>query len=260
MRQMMACPEPMISIGGSDATLATLPRLGWARLPDVQKYALPVRARGLAGTLLRSRWPAGETYARAIPGFVPLRRPRRAETPSGVGRVVEWLPGMCGILPAPPDEGLVALLEQADQDWIARMPPGVAQPLGLAFFLDDRPVGFSLSQIEPAVAGLDGCIVHLQIAHAAQAEVDWVVAETACQLAARGVGMIRCLASSPGKMLALRKAGFVATGSLPSYWWPKAGIPIPSATDAGYLRADDALPFPALQARHLAASHPVSRA
>ncbi|CAN7384254.1 hypothetical protein LJR225_002410 [Phenylobacterium sp. LjRoot225] len=255
MREMMACPEPMISIGGSDATVAMLPRLRWTRLPDVQKYVLPIKARSLAGTLLRNRWPAGEGWARAIPGFIPLRRPRRsAAAPIGVGRVAEWRPGTPAVLPAPQHRGLVQLLDQVDQDWRARMPPGVAQQLGLVFFLDDTPVGFSLSQIEPAITGFDGCIVHLEAAHQAQAVVDWVVAETASRLAARGVGIIRCSASSPEKGVALRKVGFVATGALPSYWWPKTGVPTPSGTDAGYLRADDAIPFPALRGRHMATS------
>jgi hypothetical protein len=259
MREMMACPEPMIAIGGSAATVAMLPRLRWARLPDVQKYVLPIKARGLAGTLLRNRWPAGEGYARAIPGFIPVRRPRRRPAPPlGVARIAEWRPGTPPILPLPQRQGLVQLLDQVDQDWIARMPPGVAQLLGLAFFLDERPVGFSLSQIEPAVTGFDGCIVHLQAAdqrlaaRQEQAVMDWVVAETASRLAARGVGIIRCTASSPEKGAALRNTGFVAAGLLPSYWWPKAGMPTPTGIDAGYLRADDAIPLPALRGRHRA--------
>jgi hypothetical protein len=255
MREMMDSPEPMLSIGGSNTTLEILPRLGWTRLPDVRKYVLPLKARGLAGALLRGRWPAGEVYARTIPGFIPLRPPRRAPAPpSGVARVAEWLPGTPAVLSVRPHQGLVQLLDQADLDWIARMPPGVARPLGLNFLLGDTPVGFTLSQIEPTITGLDGCIVHLQIAHPAQAVADWVVAETASRLAARGVGMIRCLASSRDKAAALRKAGFFERGPLPGYWWPKDGLPAPSSIDVGYLHADHAMPLPALHGRHLVTS------
>jgi hypothetical protein len=255
MHKLMGCDEPMLSIGGSDATLAMLPRLRWTRLPDVQKFVLPIKARGLAGALLRSRWPAGEVYAKAIPGFIPLRLPRRAPAPPfGVGRVTEWRPGTPVVLPVPRDQGLVQLLDEADQEWMAHMPPGVARPIGLVFHLDDTPVGLSLSQIEPAIAGFDGCIVHLQIAHPGQVVADWIVAETASRLASRDVGMIRCLASSPKKIAALRKAGFVAREPLPSYWWPKDGGPKPSEIDAGYLRGDDAMNFPALHGRHLVTS------
>jgi len=252
MREMMACPEPLISIGGSAATREILPRLHFTRLPDVQRYVLPIKARCLAGALLRGRWPEGERYATAIPDFIPLSSPRPAPAPPlGRGRVAEWRPGTPAALPIPASPGLVQILEQADQDWFARMPPGIAEALGLVFFLDDTPVAFSLSQIEPTITGFDGCIVHLQIDHPAQAAADWVLAETAWRLAARGVGMIRCLASSPQKIRALRNAGFVAREALPSYWWPKPDVPTPTASDLGYLRADDALPLPALHGRRL---------
>jgi len=255
LRESMARPEPALSISGSDATRAILPRLGWTKLPDVQSCFLPIKARGLAGAVLRNRWPAGEVYARAIPGFIPLRLPRRAPAPPfGVGRVVEWRPGTPPVLPIPQQQGLVELLDQSHLDWIARMPPAVAQPLGLNFFLDDTPVGFSLSQIEPAITGFDGRMVHLQIAHPAQAVVDWVVAETASHLAARGVGMIRCWASTPQKLAALSKTGFAVKGPLPSYWLSKSGISTPSGIDAGFLSADHIMPFPALHGRHLARS------
>jgi hypothetical protein len=137
---------------------------------------------------------------------------------------------------------------------MAQMPPDLAETCGLVFLLDDAPVGFSLSQIEPTVAGLDGCIVHLQIASSDPAVVDWVVAETARRLAARGVGIVRCNTSSPDKGAALRRAGFVGRGTLASYWWTKTREPPPATSDVGYLRADDAMPLAALRARHMALS------
>jgi len=254
MRRMMDYPEPMLAIGGSDSTRDILPRLGWTRLPDAQRYILPLKARSLAGALLRHWRPRNEGRARAIPGFVPLLAPRRTPSPrGGVGRIAEWRPGSLALLPLPKQQGLVQLLEQADQDWIGRMPAGVAQPLALAFFMDESLVGFSLSQIEPTATGFEGRIVHLQLAEQWQAVADWVVGETVQRLSALGAGIIRCWASQPTKDLALRKAGFVALGPLPSYWWSKNGVPAPSVVDAGYLRADDAIPFAALRGRHLAA-------
>jgi hypothetical protein len=255
MLKMMTLAEPMISIGGSEATRTLLPRLGWTRLPDVQRYVLPLKARGLASLLLRNRWPAREAYARVIPRFIPLRGLRQAPKPQeGVARVAAWRPDVRALDPEPLRNGLVQLLEQPDHAWIRRTPPDVAETLGLAFFLDDRPIGHSLSQIEPTISGLESRIVHLQMTQPTQAVADWMVAETASQLATRGAEVIRCWASSPEKSAALQRAGFVGAGPLPSYWWPRADAPAPSALDAGYLRADDAMPLAALRGRRLAAS------
>lgn len=254
MRRVMASPEPLLSIGGSQATLALLPRLRWKPLPAAKRYVLPISARGLAGAVLRTRWPARERLANAIPSRLSLRPPRGAQAPGvrfGAARIRECRPEMVQALPLPTGRGLVQLLEEPEAGWFGRIPQELAHPLGLLFLLDDKPVGFSLSQIEPTASGLDGCILHLQIAHAAQEVVNWVVTGTAQALAERGVGFIHCRASAPAKIEALRMAGFLARTPCPSYWWNRTDTPVPSLLDAGYLRADDAIPFPALRGRRL---------
>ena len=233
MRQMMAYPEPILSIGGTEATLAILPRLGWQPLAEVQSYVLPVKMRNLAGTWLRRNWPTHEAIANAIPNFIPFHLPRRAPPPLGcVARTEEWQPGTAIPMPLPERQGLVQILEQADQDWIAKMPPWLARPLGLLFFAGENLVGFSLSQLEPAVSGFDGCIVHLQTAHETQPVVDWIVGETAWRLATRGAGIVRCYASSAAKIAALEKAGFSRWMPRPSYWWHREGTLAPRLIDA----------------------------
>jgi hypothetical protein len=263
MKKMMACDEPMISIGGSEWTRAILPKLGWTRLPDVQSYLLPLRARDAAGAMLRNRWPVYEAYVRAVPDL-PLRRLRRAAAPrADAASVEEWRPGGTAHMPLPRGDGLVELLEPGDLDWMGRTPVGLARPFGLTFSLGREPVGFSLAQVEPGLTGLDGRIVHVLITHEAQEVADWVIAETAIRLAALGAGMIRCLASTPQKNIALRRAGFVSRAPLPSYWWSNSVALSPSASDIGYLRADDAIPFAALRAHNSPSSEgeaPVSRA
>jgi len=250
MRRAMACPEPLFLSGGSAATLALVPRLRWTRIPEVQKWVLPLRIRSLMGTVVRMRWPGNEQWTRAIPGSVPLRRPRRALAPAGDARVSRWRPGLPPPLPTPHRRGLVQLLSPEDLAWFAAIPAEFAQPLGLVFTLDGENLGFSLSQLEPAVSGFDACILHLQLARDDQALADWVITETVARLAAQGAGIIRCCASSEVKVAALRKAGFFARKPHLSHWWSKQGLPPPAQIDAGYLRADDSLPFPALRERY----------
>jgi len=78
MRIMMASPEAIVVIGGTDATVSLLPRLGWKRLPAVQRMILPVTLRSLVGNLLlRRRGSRSVKAAAAIPGSNPVRLPRK---------------------------------------------------------------------------------------------------------------------------------------------------------------------------------------
>ena len=67
MRRMMAKPEPILVIGGTDVTQNLLPRLKWTRLPDVGNFILGVSARTVAGLVAHSRWQAGVKLARVGP-------------------------------------------------------------------------------------------------------------------------------------------------------------------------------------------------
>jgi acyl carrier protein len=243
MRMMMDLPEPIINIGGMDPTLAILPRLGWESLPEVQRMILPVTLRGLAGNLLRRRGARHAKYARAIPGFVPVRRPRVAPPPAAEARVEEWRPGSELALPVPRRDGLIELLESADLEWRLAAPSGFIRPIVLVFLLGDEPVGVSLSQLEPSASGPDARIVHLQISNLAQPVVDWIVSVTARRLSQAGAGFIRCRASIAQTITALQKTGFIATPPQAAHWWAKDGTLPPSVIEVGYLIANHALPF-----------------
>jgi hypothetical protein len=245
IRIMMDAPEPIINIGGTEVNLAILPRLGWKLLSEAQGMILPVTLRGLAGNLLRRGGARFAKYARAVPGFVPVRPPRSAPPPAADARVEEWRPGSKLAFPVPRRDGLIPLLELADLEWLYEAPPGFIRPLVLVFLLGDEPVGVSLSQLEPSASGLDARIVHLQMSNLAQPVVNWIISATARRLSQEGVGFIRCRASIAPTITALRRTGFIATPPQPVYWWAKDGTPPPSVIDVGYLRADDALPFDA---------------
>jgi hypothetical protein len=245
MRIMMDSPEPMITIGGTDATLSILPRLGWKRVSEVRVMVLPVTLRGFVGNLLRRKAARYTKGARVIPGFVRIRSPRRASPPADDARVEEWRPGQKLHIPAPQRKGLVELLELADLEWICAGPREFSQPMVLVFRLKDQSVGLSLSQLEPSASGPDGRIVHLQISSSEQPVADWIVSETARRLSKAGAGLIRCRASIPQTVTALRKTGFIAARSEAAHWWAKDDTPPPSIIDVGYLRGDDALPFSA---------------
>ncbi|MBV8093221.1 MAG: GNAT family N-acetyltransferase [Acetobacteraceae bacterium] len=245
MRKMMAGAEPIFGISGTAASLAMFPRLRWRALEPVQKWLLAVKARTLLGSLLRAKWPPGEAVAKFIPNAIPIRpRPRLVMPSRGIAEVRDMYEAAAVPLPSPRPEGLVQILDQADRDWLAKMPSRLARPIGLVFLLNGESVGASFSQLEPAASGIEGRIVHLQIACGAAQEIfNWVVTETARRLVDAGAGIIRCWASVPEKIAALRQAGFMMIRLEPTYWWSRDRSPAPARIDAGYLRADDAIPF-----------------
>jgi hypothetical protein len=245
MRKIMADPEPIFSFNGSPASVAVLARLRWAPLPPVQRFVLPVKARSVAGTLLRRRWPAREGLAKIIPNTIRIRSPSQAAVAPGPLAEVRNMrdEDPASVLPLAA-EGLFQILEQSEIDWLTTMPSGLARPIGLTFLLNKEPVGFSFSQVEPAASGFEGRILHLQVAPGAGQDIcNWIVAETGRWLVREGAGIIRCLASAPYKAAALKSAGFLATKLEPACWWSRDRIPAPSQIDVGYLRADEAVPW-----------------
>ena len=87
--------------------------------------------------------------------------------------------------------------------------------------------------------------MHLQISNLAQPVTDWIVSATARRLSQAGAGLVRCRASIPQMVTALRTAGFIGARPELAFWGTKEHAPTPSVIDVGYLRADDALPFAA---------------
>lgn len=244
-------PEPVFVLGGSNHTLDILPKLHWTVLPSAAGFIFPLKLRGFAANMIRRRWWEREAMARWVPRFLPAKRPHRIASPPGHGQVeimtnsntLKRLP-VCG-------DGLVQLFEPDHWAWMTRMPSALAQPLGLAFYLDREVVGFSLSQIEPSAAGLDAKIVFL---HCGDNALGWVISETTNHLADRGVGFIRCCVSTPAKIDALTQVGYIKSRDVPCHWTAgKSGI-TPKHLDVGYLRGDDAMPFQALRGRRLGGS------
>jgi len=244
LRMMMRLPEPLINIGGSKATRSILPRLGWKQVSAVPQMVLPASLRGLAGNLLRRpQHPEHTKYARAIPRFLPLRRPRRVAPPAADAQVEEWLPGRDLDIPVPQQDGLVQVVDRANLEWMCSAPPSLYRAIVLLFRVGDEPVGLSLSQLEPSASGPDGRIVHVQTSSSSQAVAEWVVSETARRLAASGAGFIRCRASTPSMHAALRRVGFIAVGSEPVFWWAQGRTPPENGIAVSYLRGDDAVPL-----------------
>jgi len=244
MRQMMAGEQSLISIGGNDINLELLPRLKWRYIGDVRKSILPLKARDMAAVALRKG--RRESLARAVPGFVRIRRPRAVSPPSG-GRVCRWQPGEKAPLPEPDAQGVAAVLDGTVLEWLMDSPVAVARVQALSFSIENVPVGFAVIQFEPTPLGTEGKIVHLQVTQESTGSLGWIVAELVRRLADAGAGLVRARSSSAAMDMALRQAGFMIVRSEPVYWWGSDGPAGVGSLQLSYLRADDAMPFTAVK-------------
>lgn len=245
---MRMYPEPVLVMGGTEANVNILTRMpGWLTLPGATICILPLKARGLAANWVRRKWSSQEPLVRVIPQFLRVRHPRRIKSPSGQRATIKQL-GRDDIITLPRAEtpGLSQLLEQTHWAWLTSMPSEMAQPVAIEFFLDGVQVGLSLSQIEPTISGLDSKIMYLQATD--QALLGWIVYETSKLLADHGVGFIRCCASTPGKIEALRQAGYIRLKDVTCHWWQRSA-PVPSSVDVGYMSIDDSMPWVTLRRR-----------
>jgi Acetyltransferase (GNAT) domain len=241
MRRMMAMPEPILVIGGTETTVDLLPRLKWARLENVERFVLPVSTRTAAGLLSHRFGGYGAALARVIPHSFLARRIRREPPPSANVEVRRQAPGGAERLARVAPYDFAPWLDASLLDWLATAPDVLGEFVPLSFFMDGEPVGMSVSRLQMPAVGCKAQIVHL---HATRlALIDWMVSETVHHLVERGAGAVLCNASCPLTVRALSGFGFVRRPPAPVYWW-HASKPSPSGLlNLTSLRADDALQF-----------------
>ena len=242
MRRMMAKPEPILVIGGTDDTRNLLPRLKWARLPDVGNYLLRVSARAVAGLAAHKRWRGGIKFARAVPN-IPLVRRLPGGGPVGKLRRAFRMLGEAAAMNARrrPMRLRRRSARRCSTGLRARRLCSANSSssafTAMASLSAFRSAGWK--SFPPAVALRK--IVHL---HAARLDmIDWMVGTTVQHLVEHGAGAVLSRVSCPATAHALSGLGFWRLKSSPAYWWPAKAMPPTGLLNLTALQADDALQF-----------------
>jgi len=240
LMHMKQYPEPNFVLGGTAVNVDILSKMrGWATLPSAAGFVLPLKVRGLVANVVRRKWWSKEPWAKAVPSFLPAKRPRRIKPPSGA--TVRALKAEDFVALPPPDTSdLTQLFEQKQWEWLLKMPRECAMPVAWEFSIDGIFVGFSLAQIEPTRSGLDGRIMFLQAIDPTM--MGWVVSETTQRLADHGVEIIRACVSTSTKVAAMKEVGYLKARDIPCNWWRRGTIE-PSGVDINYLSVDDSYPY-----------------
>ena len=242
MRRMMAKPEPILVIGGTEDTRNLLPRLKWAQLPDVDNFILGISARTLAGLVARKWWRGGSKFARVIPEIPLVSRLPQWAPPSANSRVRIHVLGEAEQVPKIAPYDLAPALDTKVLDWLSCAPAVLGQFLVLDFLCDGEPAGISISRLEqvPAI----GCIAQIVHLHATRFElINWMASATVGHLIERGAGVVLCRASCPTTARALSALGFWRRKPIAAHWWPPDKLPRPGLLHLTALQADDALQF-----------------
>jgi hypothetical protein len=240
IRQMMAKPEPILVVGGTEATHSLLPRLKWQRLPDVPIYVLPLSLKTALAFGLRKRAPkAGEVLASLIPSRVRGRRARKLPLPSDSAQVTASCDSELPGLPEPHPYKLALLLDRDNLDWLLRAPKEVGELLVLRFLNGGHLVAISITRLQRRREGLTAKIMHIQSEDRSSATLGWVASATAMHLTQRQVSLVICLCSDPLMGDAFRAAGFLAAGQRAAFWWSADKRPLTGLMHLTKMVGDD---------------------
>ena len=241
MRRVMAKPEPIIVVGGTEDTQNLLPRLKWGRLPDVNNFILGVSTRTLAGMFAQSHLPSVAGLSRFVPDIALVRQVPRLPSPYPNSRVKIHVPGeeVGSLDPAP--YALAPALDAKILDWFAQAPEVLGQFLLLSFFSEGKLVGLSISRLQNHPS--PGCASRIVHTYASDFEaIGWMVSATVHELLERGAGVVKYTTSCPSTGSALAALGFQRRPPSPAHFHPGKLMP-EGLLNLSALQADDALGF-----------------
>ena len=249
MWMMMKKPQPILSIGGTSATQALLPRLGWKPLPQVVNYTLALSSGVIAQRPLnRLGLPGKTTFIKLAHKLsFPVRRVHRQPAPAGNATVSEYDASAAAPLVRPPADAyaLASLMGQKELDWLYSAPEEMGEFVSLVFSVEDEPVGLSVSRLYKLEHVDEAAILQIQSSTVSADMYKWMVSETAALLADRGARSIRCKTSCPNVAEALSSVGFRQRAANQTVWWSRDQEAPQGNILLSMFRADDGiLPYP----------------
>lgn len=249
MWMMMRKPEPIVGMGGTDATRNLLPRLKFQSMPqEAGLFTLKLSSGAFAERLLRRIRPQGVEALAAV--FHRLSLPVRRVRPIPLGakasvRALQPGDSLDATRPSPKDYAIARLTDAGELDWLRAAPPEMGEFSALAFLDAGRLLGLSITRVYSMGHHKEAFVLHVQSADARLEVYSWMVSESATFVASRGATVIQGRASCPILCDALVKVGFSQYASLAPRWWSQHRDAPTGALLLTWLRGDDGLlPYP----------------
>jgi hypothetical protein len=244
MRFINQQKEPLLGVGLPDAAVAIRRRMNWIHLTDAHDFMLRLTVRRLAAAAVRRLKLGDGSITRLIPSGLYLRPPRSwAAHKLPGGEVRDLAPGSddwAAIRSASVYE-LQPVFTPEYFDWLRSAPPSLGAVLGLTFHQEGRPVGFTISRIEPTLIGKKAKIIHLQAFVPKVETLRWMIAENISRAIELGAESAQCRSSCQVTNAALASLGFAPKRrEAVMIGFGDRAVP-KGATNVTFLRGDDAM-------------------
>jgi len=222
VRAAMSTGEPAINVGGTAATHALLPRLGWRTVGSAALYVLPLT--GAAGSSRRvGALGAAAPSARAALGTAARLwfSPRRRRPPAGARALPVSAPGdeVEALYDASAGYDVAPLPHVARLRWLASGFPGTGQLISLYFTLHDRLRGWAMARVYATASGCEAAVLELYAPRPDGELVRWMLSELLARVAPYRPTRVRALATCPVLQDALRGMRFLRRDDLPIHVW-----------------------------------------
>ena len=250
MRSMMKRPEPIMSIGGSEATQSLLPKLGWKPLANpAADYALTVTRAALVNAASQRLGIPGKRFTvRLANRFTHPRRWFLSDPRHRDNATVRPYVGTSGAIGGIPSAGfyqMASLIGREEIKWLHQAPEKMGQFLALEFLIDDEVAGITVSRLFDLGYLQQANILQVQTSQVSMDMYRWMIEETTNQLVAQGASSVRCRTSCVILADALKELHFHKRDTLQTVWWSREQDAPQGPVLLSRFRADDGIqPFP----------------
>jgi hypothetical protein len=223
MRAAMRAPEPLVNVGGSEDTLAILPRLGWRTVDRAAAFVLPLRAGAVTTEVAerhpRAAGPAGRA-ALAVAGPAWFGR-GRARGPAGGEVVPVSCPGpeVLNLYRGATGYALVPLPDLDHLRWLTTGFAGAGQFATLYFTVGGRLRGWGMTRTYPGDNGREAALVEAFAPRPEPGLYAWMIRALLEGVAGHRPVRVRAQATCPALVAALRRLRFIGSVTHPVQVW-----------------------------------------
>jgi hypothetical protein len=222
IRAAMSSGAPLVNVGGTAATHALLPRLGWRTIGSAALYVLPLSDAGGSSRRVRALGPAAPP-ARAALGTAGRLwfSPRRRRPPAGARVLPVAAPGdeVAALYDASAGYDMIPLPHLARLRWLVSGFPGTGQIVSLYFTVHGRLRGWAMARVYATGSGCEAAVLELYAPRPEGDLVRWMLSELLARVAPYRPSRVRALATCPVVQGALSGTRFLRRDDLPIHVW-----------------------------------------